>query len=1016
MNTSSAHIESLLAEKEWIGALARQLVRCPQQADDLAQDTLLAAMEAQPSRIGSLRPWLATVLRNKARDGVRRTLRRSDHEANVAAEERQAPRSPEDLLGEMEMGEVLSSMVRELPAKEREVVVLRYVEGLSAAETGRRLGLAAGTVRWRAKCALDRLRIELDRKHGGDRAAWLAALTPLARRESALAGAGAAAAFMGWKAVAAAGVVIAGAGLFALREPEPAVTGFGAESVVRTASQDDVHRAEQPTVVRPEGVREAAGPPVAATTRPAEDPEDPAAARPVTSVTVSVVDPDEAPLANARVEIVAGPSALGAVAPELREAPLHVQLRARAALQATTDGTGRATISTDWLVDTVDVRIRVRGPRNGEFEEAFVIEPGEAKDLGSVTLAPRARVVGSVLLAGSETPAQGQVEVRGATDAEGVARYIASTSIDAKGEVSLTTEHPGPFELWAREPSGKGAVRIDAGELVLGETFHFEARVDPELFGEAASPVYTAVTEEGLPVRCEYRIIARAEGGEFSSAGRSQDDGTFSLNANVWNQLDSIDVSVRPLDLSLAPRSVHFDAPLSSASITVKGRPSRTLTFDVRAPAARKRSMSALLESDGHSFVISAQAGPNRVALPLGQPVSVEFRSEGLLAETIELPDVARAASTIVVELGPLPGISGVVLADGAPLRRARVTPGRRLDGGRWEREGNALTRCFWSDGLRTRSDRNGAFHLAPDWDHPVILEVTARGHAPALVDLPDHDRAEGVSGLTVELVRGATVEGVVRDHEGKPLAGASVFACHDLHRPVKTRSRRDGRYALEHLAPGDWFVFTPAEAEDEGWSSTLDLPEGWSVPTNVELVDGQRLALDLSPPAPRALRGRIAVEGPPSSGSLSLWLKPAADDPFARFGRASAAVEPDGSFQAEFPGEGAVEVRATGSAFKGAATWTVHPDRLAGELALRLPLTQLELGALGSSRARYEAAPASPEGPSGQAMLKGDGAAHAWVVGGDARVSVGDAEALPMGLLGPGETTAVPAPLASSH
>jgi hypothetical protein len=60
-------------------------------------------------------------------------------------------------------------------------VTLRYLEGLSAAQIARRERIPAGTVRWRLKEGLDRLRARLDRTSGGTEELALA-LVPLVRR------------------------------------------------------------------------------------------------------------------------------------------------------------------------------------------------------------------------------------------------------------------------------------------------------------------------------------------------------------------------------------------------------------------------------------------------------------------------------------------------------------------------------------------------------------------------------------------------------------------------------------------------------------------------------------------------------------------------------------------------------------------------------------------------------------------------------------------------------------------
>lgn len=64
---SSISPEQLLAHADWVRALARALVADPAGADDLVQETWLAALDRPPAHAQDLRAWLGTVLRNLAR-------------------------------------------------------------------------------------------------------------------------------------------------------------------------------------------------------------------------------------------------------------------------------------------------------------------------------------------------------------------------------------------------------------------------------------------------------------------------------------------------------------------------------------------------------------------------------------------------------------------------------------------------------------------------------------------------------------------------------------------------------------------------------------------------------------------------------------------------------------------------------------------------------------------------------------------------------------------------------------
>src|SRR5215471_2180960 len=68
----------------WIRTLALSLVRDPDRADDLAQDTIVAALETSPAAIRLPRSWLATVALNLWRHRGRSDERRRARETDVA--------------------------------------------------------------------------------------------------------------------------------------------------------------------------------------------------------------------------------------------------------------------------------------------------------------------------------------------------------------------------------------------------------------------------------------------------------------------------------------------------------------------------------------------------------------------------------------------------------------------------------------------------------------------------------------------------------------------------------------------------------------------------------------------------------------------------------------------------------------------------------------------------------------------------------------------------------------------
>lgn len=167
--------EDLLAHGDWLRRLARALVG-DAAADDVVQDTFEVALRQPPERAGALRPWLGGVARNLARMRKRAGARRDAREQQVVPV---AAPDPEELVARALVQQRVAALVLALDEPLRGTLMLRYYEGLSAADIARAQGIPAGTVRWRLKQALDEVRGKLDAEHAGERKRWALLLAPL---------------------------------------------------------------------------------------------------------------------------------------------------------------------------------------------------------------------------------------------------------------------------------------------------------------------------------------------------------------------------------------------------------------------------------------------------------------------------------------------------------------------------------------------------------------------------------------------------------------------------------------------------------------------------------------------------------------------------------------------------------------------------------------------------------------------------------------------------------------------
>jgi RNA polymerase sigma factor (sigma-70 family) len=148
-------------------------------AEDAMQETWIAALRSPPRLDRPLAPWLRSVLHNRVINHLRGDRRRRAREKEAIRPSVGA--SPEELVERLQTQKLLVDRVCALPAPYRQIVVLRYFEGLSSSEIAAQLNLPAPTVRGRLRTALAELRESLERASGGRRA-WMVAAESLAGR------------------------------------------------------------------------------------------------------------------------------------------------------------------------------------------------------------------------------------------------------------------------------------------------------------------------------------------------------------------------------------------------------------------------------------------------------------------------------------------------------------------------------------------------------------------------------------------------------------------------------------------------------------------------------------------------------------------------------------------------------------------------------------------------------------------------------------------------------------------
>ncbi|MGK0204486.1 MAG: RNA polymerase sigma factor (sigma-70 family) [Planctomycetota bacterium] len=165
-------LDALLREEPYVRALARVL--CAGHEDEIVQQTWLQACEHRGKPVKQPRAWLATIVRNVTKNLLRRETRIQRRE-QVAAKSSVAPSSIE-LMQREERRRKLVELIDTLPKDQREVMLLRYFEGMPARDIAAQLELPASTVWNLHRRALQRMRHALDataKSRGQTRSAWL---------------------------------------------------------------------------------------------------------------------------------------------------------------------------------------------------------------------------------------------------------------------------------------------------------------------------------------------------------------------------------------------------------------------------------------------------------------------------------------------------------------------------------------------------------------------------------------------------------------------------------------------------------------------------------------------------------------------------------------------------------------------------------------------------------------------------------------------------------------------------
>ena len=145
----------------------RMLVKDNDVADDLTQEVLIKVVkvldEGRYTDKGRFQPWLLRIAHNRVLDYFRaqkqvKTVSESSAGFDILGSKNFAEPSIEDRLVSEQQAEEVRQLIELLPAEQREVVKMRYYEGLSFKEIAEHTGVSINTALGRMIYALINMR------------------------------------------------------------------------------------------------------------------------------------------------------------------------------------------------------------------------------------------------------------------------------------------------------------------------------------------------------------------------------------------------------------------------------------------------------------------------------------------------------------------------------------------------------------------------------------------------------------------------------------------------------------------------------------------------------------------------------------------------------------------------------------------------------------------------------------------------------------------------------------------